>query len=647
MDARAVGIQKSAISPAAWLVLKILKNYGFEAYLVGGCVRDLLLKKPPKDFDVITTASLNEIRKQFNHCRIVGQRFPICHVMLQKSMIEVSSFSTIPKGIADRETFFPAQIPNGSDTRHFTRWKDSLRRDFTINSLFYDPLVNEVYDYVDGIQDIRTSKVRTVIPAHSSFEEDCARILRGFRIAARLNLQFTEETASAIRDLSTSIVTLGKGRLGMEMHAMLAYGAAERSLCLLQKFKLLELLLPLHAAYLEDQTRKGYTECSTMLMKLFSNVDKLLAADRPSNCTLWLALLAFHLALVYHPQDSRVVWTLCSILYHGTWRKASIFAAESLKDHVQFSPEISVCSSTKSAVSLLEDTSHFASLIQKSLKMLTSADEVFQCLVKRSDPIPCVGLVFVSPQVGIRLHKLFNVLATDIRSYDMERKTSTIDYNLLKNGGLSETRFVLGKVIMDTMEGEHALTREQNLETKAKKSSLHEHILNMATVDKSRPDKPAQQNNRNVSSAEKSQFLAIIDEWNKKVPAAQSHGNRGEKNQSFDAEKEINKPSGKKNQKMVVTKGHNHNGEHDRQNGAANKSSKLKRRSDKKPSAENKVCKISGEKNQMSVAKEKIDGKVSQNVRPLMKIPLKKLADEQNLKAITAEKRRPLSALFK
>ncbi|URE38534.1 Poly A polymerase head domain [Musa troglodytarum] len=270
VDSRAVGIRRSSISSSTWTVLNILQRKGFDAYLVGGCVRDLLLKKTPKDFDVITNATLKQIKKQFRRCIIVGRRFPICQVHVQGSIVEVSTFDTNDKDVKTQKKDVPSQVSNGCDVNDFVRWKNSMDRDFTIN--------------------------RQII----IFQESCLRIV------ARLGLQFSKETAAA-RDLSSSILTLNESRLRMELNFMLAYGAAESSIRLLHKFKLLDILLPIQAAYLADQSRKQVAQGSTMLMKLFSNADKLLAADHPADSILWLALLAFHLALVENPQDALVV----------------------------------------------------------------------------------------------------------------------------------------------------------------------------------------------------------------------------------------------------------------------------------------------------------------------------------------------------
>lgn len=450
LDSSSAGIVNSDISSPTWTVLKILQRKGFDAYLVGGCVRDLLLKRKPKDFDIVTTASLKQIKKIFHHSRVVGRRFPICHVQIRDCTVEVSSFNTTGRHVKERETTHSSQIPTNCNEKDCIRWKNCMERDFTINGLFYDPFNRVIYDYIDGIKDLKTCKMHTVIPAHLSFTEDSARILRGLRIAARLGLRFSCEITAAIHELSSSIMTLPKSRLLMELNFMLAYGAAEPSILLLQEFKLLEILLPFHAAYLANQTKSQPTRSSIMLMDIFSNLDKVLSADRPSDSTLWLALMAFHLALLDHPQDALVVWTFSSILYHGLWSKGLQFARENVI-YAKFVPEISTSSATISDESLLEEVSHLASLVKSSSIALTTNDALQQSMARYPNQASCSGLILVSEKMGKNVAKLFDNLEKDIKSCDKERQKYNIDYEPLKKGNHVETRFVLGKIIMDTM----------------------------------------------------------------------------------------------------------------------------------------------------------------------------------------------------
>ncbi|KAK9948263.1 hypothetical protein M0R45_003847 [Rubus argutus] len=179
VDARVLGIKPTMISQSSWTVLKILQGEGFEAYLVGGCVRDLILKRIPKDFDVITTANLKQIKNQFHRAHIVGQRFPICMVHVKGSCHRgwlvniVSSFATVAKQHSDKEEVTFSQMPKGCNKKDFIRWRNSMHRDFTINSLFFDPFSNKIYDYANGMADLRSLKLRSLVPAKLSFQEDC------------------------------------------------------------------------------------------------------------------------------------------------------------------------------------------------------------------------------------------------------------------------------------------------------------------------------------------------------------------------------------------------------------------------------------------------------------------------------------------
>ncbi|KAG4392703.1 hypothetical protein GLYMA_04G200000v4 [Glycine max] len=261
-----LGIRNSMIGSTTKKVLNGLKKKGYDVYLVGGCVRDLILKKTPKDFDIITSAELKEVTRTFSWSEIVGKRFPVCHVHMDDTIVEVSSFDTT-KCKAGMEFSHHIEAPSGCGKKDHLRWMNCLNRDFTINGLMLDPYARIAYDYFGGIEDIRKAKVRTVIPAETSFQEDCARILRAIRIAARLGFSISKETAHFIKNLSSSVLSLDKGRLLMEMNYMLAFGSGEASLRLLWKFGLLDILLPFQS--------------------LFSNLDKLLAPNRPCHNSLW------------------------------------------------------------------------------------------------------------------------------------------------------------------------------------------------------------------------------------------------------------------------------------------------------------------------------------------------------------------------
>ncbi|KAL6972977.1 hypothetical protein U1Q18_027151 [Sarracenia purpurea var. burkii] len=316
LSSEELGISNSMIAKPTRKVLNGLKKRGFEVYLVGGCVRDLILKRTPKDFDILTSAELKEVMRSFSRCDIVGRKFPICHVHIEDTVVEVSSFSTCARKY-DRDSSFAFESHIDCDEKDYIRWRNCLQRDFTINGLMFDPYANLIYDYMGGLEDIRKAKVRTMIGANLSFQEDRARILRAVRVAARLGFRFTREIAHSIKNLSCSILRLDKGRILLEMNYMLAYGSAESSLRLLWKFGLLEILLPIQAAYFVQQGFRRRDKRSNMLLSLFSNMDKLLAPDRPCHSSLWVGILAFHKALSVQPRDPLVVAAFSLAVHNG------------------------------------------------------------------------------------------------------------------------------------------------------------------------------------------------------------------------------------------------------------------------------------------------------------------------------------------
>jgi len=319
------------------------------------------------------------------------------------------------------------------------------------------------------------NQVCTVVPAHISFMEDpgrclrntfiditlsspvkfihqyiSARILRGLRIAARLGFQFSSETSNAIHDLSSSIINIDKARLTMEMNYMLSYGAAEPSVRLLRNYGLLDILLPFQAAYLSDQMKGRTSDKDLMLMKLLANLDRLFSADRPCHCSLWMALLVFHTALVISPQDTLVIRAFAALLYFGSWESAIEFLKEEAGAQVTFVPETLGPSQAK-LDDLMEQTSHLASLVNSSVLTLTCSDALEQSLARFAEPPQFSGVVIASNKERSRLLKIFGTFDSDLTSHDERRWLHKIDYWTLKDGSPAEVRFVLGKVILDTM----------------------------------------------------------------------------------------------------------------------------------------------------------------------------------------------------
>jgi hypothetical protein len=330
-----------------------------------------------------------------------------------------------------------------------------MHRDFTINGLMYDPFANRVYDYIGGMEDLKMAEVRTVTPAHASFEKDCARILRAFRVAGRLRFQFTRDTARAIQDLAHSIVTLDRQRLMMEMNYILAYGAAEASLRLLTEFKVLDILLPFQAAYFSSQGSKIRDErCgkqSNMLLDLFANLDKLLAADRPCHSSLWVGLLAFHMALVNKPQDVLLVTAFCFALYYGECsEKAISVARNTVQAAKRFCPEIVEGVRVESNEVLLEGVFNLASGVIAALDSMVNKKSPSRATSENHE-VPFSDLVFISKSLYEKVPKIFTIAEGKGEHKWHERKCLKINYESLGNGDLEEVQFVFAKVVLGTL----------------------------------------------------------------------------------------------------------------------------------------------------------------------------------------------------
>ncbi|KAI3431678.1 hypothetical protein D9Q98_004724 [Chlorella vulgaris] len=323
-------IRDADISRSAWFVLARLRAAGHEAYIVGGTIRDLLLGGTPKDFDLLTSAELHQIKRLFSRSLIVGRSFPVCHVHAEGTMIEVSSFSTgaDPQLIPGDASIhmIGRQKLKGSDRGKGATWAaarsdNASKRDFTVNGLLYDPFSRLLFDCVGGVADCEARRLRTICPPRESFETDPARILRAVRLAARAGLALDGDTGEAIEDQVAAIGKLPQGRLQMEVGSLLGYGAAERSLALMWRLGMLDMLLPQVALYLKrhrvPRTPRASAAASTssttttatasaassaaaskraakrdLLFQLAGELDRQVSPQRPVDPSVWVALLA-------------------------------------------------------------------------------------------------------------------------------------------------------------------------------------------------------------------------------------------------------------------------------------------------------------------------------------------------------------------
>lgn len=243
-----VELDAHRIDQDAAKVVKRLTKAGYEAYLVGGCVRDLLLGKSPKDFDVATSARPDAVRDLFRNSRIIGRRFRLVHVLFADGkVIETATFRRNPTEsdksedllIRDDNTFGRAD-------------EDAARRDFTINALFYDLDASNVLDWCGGMSDIAARSVRTIGDPVIRFKEDPVRMLRAIKFSARLDLGIEPATYHALVQCRGTLAMAARPRLFEEVLRLLRGGAAHRSVWLMWETGILDVLLPELSSYLYD-----------------------------------------------------------------------------------------------------------------------------------------------------------------------------------------------------------------------------------------------------------------------------------------------------------------------------------------------------------------------------------------------------------
>ena len=241
-------IDSTRVSGKAVAVIEKLRDAGFDAHLVGGCVRDLLLGKMPKDFDVATDATPEDVRQVFPRVRLVGRRFRIVHVRVGREIIEVSTFR---RAVTDEEDHGPHLSDDGMiirDNLYGTIDQDAFRRDFTVNALYYDPTADVVLDYCDGMRDIASRTLRLIGEPEIRFQEDPVRILRAIRFAAKLDLKMHPDTEAAIAPMCEMLNAIPPARLFDEFTKLFLTGHGERAFELLCEHDLVEILLPLRPA---------------------------------------------------------------------------------------------------------------------------------------------------------------------------------------------------------------------------------------------------------------------------------------------------------------------------------------------------------------------------------------------------------------
>lgn len=251
-------IRPNSLDADAVRVVERLQDAGYEAYLVGGCVRDLLLGRAPKDFDVATSARPRQVRRIFRNCRIIGRRFKLAHVVFRRPdgtehIVETATFRRAPQP-QDED---PDELLILDDNTFGTAAEDAARRDFTINALFFDPRTWSVIDFVGGLDDLQKSRIETIGDPNIRLREDPVRILRAIKFAARLNFKIAFDTYDAMVRHALDLNRSATPRLLEEVLRLLRSGCAAASFQLLHQCGALAVVLPEIGEYLQIEATQA------------------------------------------------------------------------------------------------------------------------------------------------------------------------------------------------------------------------------------------------------------------------------------------------------------------------------------------------------------------------------------------------------
>ena len=279
------GINPNKLCPYASDVVRDLQEAGYEAYIVGGSVRDLLLGKMPKDFDVATNATPEEVQEVFPRCRLIGRRFRLAHVRKGGALIEVATFRGQATAGNERDEL------NGRilrDNVFGTVEEDAIRRDFTINALFLDPVKGDIRDYVGGYQDLADRHLRLIGDPETRYREDAVRLLRAARFVAKLGVEPVQGTTAPTRKLAPLLKDIPPARLFEEVCKLFLTGHGRRSMEALQRFGLSSTLFPT----LKKGNGPGKIHRGTLLSKALENTDDRVRQAKPvTPAFLFAALL--------------------------------------------------------------------------------------------------------------------------------------------------------------------------------------------------------------------------------------------------------------------------------------------------------------------------------------------------------------------
>lgn len=287
-------IVKNTISHNALKVLSRLNDAGYEAYLVGGGVRDLLLGEKPKDFDVATSARPEEVKRLFRNCRLIGRRFRLAHILYGRDVIEVATF----RGPHEGE---PSHHAGKNDEGRIVRdnvfgsiEEDAVRRDFTVNALYYDIRDESVVDFTGGMDDLKHKVLRMIGDVDTRYKEDPVRMLRAVRFAAKLNFQIEKQAHSLIFEMGDLLENIPLARLFDEAIKLFQGGYGLRCFQLIREYQLFELLFPMTEKLIAEHAHSSFekrVQVLAIIEQALRNTDERIAIGKSVNPAFFLAVL--------------------------------------------------------------------------------------------------------------------------------------------------------------------------------------------------------------------------------------------------------------------------------------------------------------------------------------------------------------------
>jgi poly(A) polymerase len=307
-------VSRKLLSPNALKVLYRLNKGGFDAYLVGGGVRDILLGFEPKDFDIATNATPDEIKALFRNCRLIGRRFRLAHIVFGREIIEVATFRGHHDNATDQEKSCKKtskQSEDGMllrDNIYGTIDEDAERRDFTINALYYSAKDFKVYDFANGVQDVNDKVIRLIGDPETRYREDPVRMLRAIRFSTKLDMKISDGTQAPIKELSSLMANIPAARLFEEFLKMFISGKAVANFEQLRNYNLFGYFFPAVDQALNDKSDEQRFLLDFIMLSM-ENTDKRINNDqRVTPAFLFAAMLWY--PLQKHIQQIKVTTQL-------------------------------------------------------------------------------------------------------------------------------------------------------------------------------------------------------------------------------------------------------------------------------------------------------------------------------------------------